>query len=282
YNSSLFSLWNYNATGWSVLNSTPDTTGNTLSLTNLSPQNVYAILQSSKCPIITSSGVYSQSSNYIGAPNSASPLTDSTCVKIAVSNVTFNCNGFTIINNATGGTTYGILVNGSLSNITIKNCPGISNYSVGIYVYQSNNSVITNSTAYNNTQYGFYLYSSSNNAITNSTAYNNTPYGFLLSSGSNNNTITNSIAYNNFYYGFFLANSSNNNTITNSSAYSNSYYGFLLYSSSNNNTITNSSAYSDTTGFYILLASNNTITNSTAYSNTQYGFYLSSASNNTI
>ncbi len=278
YNSSLFQLWNYNATGWTVLNSTPDTIGNTLKLSSLSPQNIYAILQVSKCPIITSSGVYNQTNNYIGAPNSASTLTGFTCVKIAASNVTYNCNGFNITNNATAGTTYGILLNGSLTNVTIKNCPGISNYSAGIYIYLSNNNVITNSTAYNNTQYGFFLTSSSSNNITNSTAFNNTNYGFYISSGSNN-TITNSTAYNNPSSGISVS-SSSNNTFTNKFIYNNPY-GFVI-SSSSNNTFTNNSVYSNPTDFYITSTSNNNFTNNSAYNSTQNGFLLSSGSNNNI
>ncbi len=300
YNSSLFQLWNYNATGWTMLNSTPNTVGNTLGLFNLAPQNIYAILQVAKCPIINSSGVYKQGGNYIGAPNNASPLTNFTCVEIAASNVTFDCNGFTITNNATAGTTYGILVNGSLKNVTVQNCPGISNYTYGIYVYQSNNSIITNSTAYNNTNCGLSIYSGSNNSITNSIAYNNAQYGFCLITSSGNN-ITNSTAYNNTNYGFDVSSSSNdtiansiaynnpssgfsiysgsNNSITNNSVYNNAY-GFLL-SSTSNDTFTNNTAYSNPTGFYIYSSSNNTFTNNSAYSST-YGFFLSTSSNNNI
>ncbi|MDD5340376.1 MAG: S8 family serine peptidase, partial [Candidatus ainarchaeum sp.] len=95
------------------------------------------------CPTIASGGTYVQQFNYIGAPNSASPFTlnNFTCVKIAASNVVFDCNGFNMTDNGTSstGTSYGILVNGSLTNVTVRNCQ-VSNYSYGVFINASNNS----------------------------------------------------------------------------------------------------------------------------------------------
>ncbi len=278
YNSSLFQLWNYNATGWTLLNNTPNTVGNTLSLSNLAPQNLYAILQSlGNCPIITASGTYTQGMNYTGAPNNASPLINSTCVKIAASNVTYNCNGFSITNNVTG-TTYGILVNGSLNNITIENCPMVTNYSYGIYVYQSNNSNIINSTAFNDTLVGIDINSSSNDTITNSTGFSPSGYGFYLNA-TINSLFVNATGSSTSGYGIYIQ-SSSNFTLINSTGSSNSQAGIVLASSSNE-TIINSTGNSNSSyGIYLVSNSNGTITNSLGNSNTSYGFFLNQSSSN--
>jgi len=313
YNDSKFELWKYNTT-WKMLNDTPDFTNNALSLASMNPASIYGILQNnvSNCPVVASSGTYTQDKNFTGAPNSVSPLTGTACLKIAASNVVWNCNGFNITNNGTGGTTYGILVTGSLTNVTVKNCPGISNYSYGVYVYTSNNSNITNNSAYNNSQNGFHLESSSNNTLANNRAYNNSVGGFYLKTNSNNNTFTNNSAYND-QHGFYVYLSSSNNTFTNNSAYSNTQNGFGIESSSNNNILINNSAYNNSqcgiyqyqsnnsiltgnvfssnrdfyaSGYYgavhLEASSNNKLTNNTAYNNSYRGFYTSFSSNNTF
>ncbi|MEM4194821.1 MAG: NosD domain-containing protein [Candidatus Anstonellales archaeon] len=45
YDERNFELWKYNSSGWTMLNNTPDTTGNRLSLTNTNPESIYGILQ---------------------------------------------------------------------------------------------------------------------------------------------------------------------------------------------------------------------------------------------
>jgi hypothetical protein len=103
---------------------------------------------STSCPIITASGTYVQSNDYTGAPNDASemPLGGTACVKIAASDVIYDCNGHTISGSGVSGTTYGIITNGSLTNVTVKNCAGISSFSYGIYAYQTDNSTFINNT----------------------------------------------------------------------------------------------------------------------------------------
>ncbi|MFH0884936.1 MAG: NosD domain-containing protein, partial [Candidatus Micrarchaeota archaeon] len=282
-NESRFALYKYSGSGvWSAQNTTPDTASNTLSLANLNPASVYAILENIAvpCPVYTSPGSYQLNQSYFGASNDVSEISPGAlaCIKIASSDVIFDCDGFNITNDGTTGTTMGIALNGSLTNVTVKNCPRISNYLYGIYVYQSNNTVFTNNTAYNNSLYGFYLYSSSNNTLTNNIAFNNS-YGVYLYSSSNNN-LTNNSAYNNSNRGFYLSSSFSNN-FTNNTAYSNTQYGFRLDSSSSNN-FTNNSAYRNSYGFTLYSSSSNNFTNNTAYNNSFYGFYLSSSSNNNL
>jgi parallel beta-helix repeat protein len=322
YNENIFELWKYNSSGWTLLNNTPDTVNNRLSLTNMNPLSTYGILQNENCPVITSPGQYTQAQNYVGAPNSASPLSGYACVKIASSNVVYDCNGYNITNNGTAGTTYGLLLNGSLTNVTIRNC-NVGNYTYGIYVYSSSNNNLTNNSAYNNSQHGFYLHSSSNNTLTNDFAYNNSN-GFYFYNGSNYTTLVNSFAYNNAQYGVFAADAHDialfNNTahdedtgfmlaifnsyVFNNTAYNTAADGFYLDSSSNNsladntaynntddgfyllsshgNNFTNNVAYENDYGFVIILSHNNAFVSNSVHSNSQHGFYLSSSSNNNL
>ncbi|MFN7991320.1 MAG: right-handed parallel beta-helix repeat-containing protein [Candidatus Micrarchaeia archaeon] len=163
-------LWVFNSTGWATLNTTPNTAAHTLSQANLTPSSVYAILEFVSCPVITSPGSYLLSNNTIGAPNDASPLSGSACVKIASSNVVFSCNGFNITNNETG-TTYGILLSGPVTNISIRNC-NVSNYTYGVYLSQSNRTNVTNSTMFNNAL-GVYVLDSNTSNVSLSRFYNN-------------------------------------------------------------------------------------------------------------
>jgi len=321
YDENGFELWKYNASGWTILNNTPDAAGNTLSLTNMNPASEYGILQSNltQCPLITASGTYVQNQSYSGSPNDASEVAAGAkaCVKIAASNVVYDCNGYAIAN-GTVATTYGILVNASASNVTVKNCPYVYNYSFGAYVHASQNVSLTNTTAFNNTLVGFYLNASSNCTLSNSTAYGNPNGLYLISSNNNtlsnntahdnteglitvsssNNTLAHNHAFNNtdgFYFvatynntvdnnaahdntvDFYLAASDENNAFNNNTAF-NSTYGFAVVSSSNN-AFTNNTVYNDANGFYLVSgAENNSLANNTAFSNT-YGFALLSVSN---
>ena len=279
YNDSGFNLFRYNAT-WADLNSTPNTVADTLTLSSVSSFGVFGILQQTNCPVINSSGIFTQTMNYVGAPNNASPLTNFTCVKIAASNVTFNCNGYNITNNGTGGTTYGILLNGSLTNVTVRNCPSISNYTNDIYVYQTNNSNITNDTVYNATIGGIYLVSSNNSALNNLVLSSN-GYGFYILSSSND-TFTNSVAASNSGTGFYVTTNSNNETFININAISNATVAFYLDSSNNDIVINTTGAANSSQGIYIQTSSNSVITNFTGTSNTNNGIFISGGSNNTF
>jgi len=203
YDESKFGLWKYNTT-WTLLNNTPNTTAHSLSLTSMNPASIYAILQdnstTANCPVITSSGTTTMAANYTGAPNNVSEVLTNyfACVKIASSNVIFDCNGYNITGDGTDAAAsgwIGIVLNGSLTNVTVKNCPAVSNYTYGIYAYWSNYSVFTNNTAYNNSQSGFQLSSSNYSNLTNNSAYNNS-YGFYFINSSNNTLTGNNLTNN--------------------------------------------------------------------------------------
>jgi len=103
-----------------------------------------------------------------------------------------------------------ILVN--CNNITAENL-NLSNASVGIELWRTDNSTISNNNCSNN-GYGIRLdYSSNYNKVTNNTANSNSMNGIFLYSSSNHNTLASNTASNN-YYGICLYDS-NNNTIYN-------------------------------------------------------------------
>jgi len=214
-----------NYTNSSVLNNTPAVSTKTLALGihnwsvvcsdqagNTNSPDTWNFTVADNCPIITSS--YAMFNNFTGAPNSASPLGGTACVKIIASNLVFDCNGYSITNNGTGGTTYGILLNGSKTNVTVKNCAGISGYSDGVYIYSSNFSNFTNIRAFNNTQAGFYASSSTYNVFTSNNASGNGYEGFFLNANSNANNVTNNTADHNLYSGIHVATASMSNRIT--------------------------------------------------------------------
>jgi parallel beta-helix repeat protein len=132
--------------------------------------------------------------------------------------------------------TYGILLNGSLTNVTVKNCPRIYNFSYGVYSLRSNESRFINDSAtgdfagflLNNSRlnsinncsasyglYGFAFINSSLNNLTNSSSYNLSDLGdgggnpdlttggraVYLSQGSNNNLIQGNLLYNSSIFG---------------------------------------------------------------------------------
>jgi parallel beta-helix repeat protein len=281
YNANQFGLWKYNSSGWALLNVTPNTVTDTLGLANLDPESIYGILGNStppaSCPVITVSGDYAQGVDYAGAPNSASPFGGTACVKISASNVLFDCGGYGIANNGTGGTTYGILLNGSLTNVTVQDCD-VSNYSFGIYEYRSANSSILNDTASNSSFYGIELDTSNSSAVYGDTVYNDTAYGVYLTS-SNNDTVYNDTVRNSGY-GIYLL-SSNNDSVYEDTAYGNVNAGIYL-TLSDNDSVYGNSAYMNPNGIDISRAANDTVYNNSAYNDTNYGVYLESPNRFTI
>ncbi len=301
YSSAIFTLnLTAGAYVWNCL--AYDSSGNNA----FAPANRTITIGIPNCPLINASGEYAQMMDYSGAPNGASPLSGYACVKIAASDVVYDCAGFGITDNGTAGTTYGILLNGSLTNVTVRNCPSVSGYSHGIYSYQSNGGTIANCTATNSgacgisvhggssnsiseslshsnggnsTASGYCLYDSIGGAISNSSAYNNTQHGFSIQS-SNQTVVSNSSAYENAFDGFQLWPDSVNNTLAGNDAYRNSQNGFWLAVRCSGNNLSGNSAYGNTgSGFHITdLSDNNTLIGNVAHSN-DVGFFLGAGFN---
>ncbi|MBN2122561.1 right-handed parallel beta-helix repeat-containing protein [Candidatus Micrarchaeota archaeon] len=311
YVEAMLELWKYNASGWTLLNNTPDTSANTLTQYAMSPSSTYAIFEnvSVDCEVISSPGTYNLSSNLSGAPNPLSTVAGTTaaCIIIASLGVTLDCKGFTITNNGTSDAV-GIAVNGSstidYTGVAIQNCPDIHGYEngvqlyrtaagtirnssmsdgrYGIYVYASQNNSITNNTVHNNSQDGIYLYSSVGNNVTGNTVHSHFSAGIALSTLSMHNNLSNNVLYNNSDPSFYISLSSNN-TISNNTVYNTSGSGIYLFSSSECN-LTGNTVYDSTSG--IELNSNsmrNRVSGNTLYDNAMCGIWLqSSSSNNTV
>jgi parallel beta-helix repeat protein len=287
-NEANFELWKYNGT-WNQLNTTPDTAGNTLSISNLSSFSVFSILQTNDCPApVTSPGSYSLGVNVEGAPNDASEVlaAASACVKIAAPDVIFDCNGFSISNNGTNDTTFGILLNTSATNVTVMNCPSIdTNYSYGVYLFEADLNRINNVTAFNDTN-GFGIEDSDSNNITDSSALNNTGRGFNIFSNSVFQQLTGNNATGSGLAGFAVGSGSDNTFLMdNIASFSVTDSGFEvggIFGGSSNNIFINNMAHDNNgTGFTLVgLSDNNTLTGNSAFDNVLDGFFLQTSTFN--
>ncbi len=164
-----------------------------------------------------------------------------------------------------------ILVN--CSNITVENLD-LSNTSVGVDFWATEDSIISNNNVCNN-EYGIHLLDSSNNTIANNTASNND--GGIRLRDSSNNIIANNTASNNDG-GIHLRDSSNN-TIANNTANNNNDGIYLI--GFHNNTITGNNASNNNDGIHLFGSHNNTITGNNA-SNNGYGTRLRDSNNSSI
>ncbi|MFA5187206.1 MAG: right-handed parallel beta-helix repeat-containing protein [Patescibacteria group bacterium] len=300
-----FVIMKYNGS-WSDTGAALDTGANTLALLSMVPSSDYGIFEGFACPVIAAPGTFIQGQDYLGAPN---PISGGyACVVIDSDDVAYDCNGFNITNNGTGGTTHGIAFNTSRSNVTIRNCPAISGYTNGLSAQSASNSRIYNSTFFNNSLYGvivnggsnvnitnttsrdnsnsgYFLVSTTNSVLRNNTAYGHPSYGFILQSGSSGNTLDNNTAHSNLI-GFGSLIGSNGNAFMNGTAYNNSNSGFYI-DTSNNTQLAGNSAYDNAHGFQLTTASGSSLTGNIVRDNTQNGLFVvtstaTNLSNNTI
>ena len=274
YNELRFELWKWNTTaGWTMLNDTPDTENNTITLLGLEPASDFGILQNngSDCQIINTPGSYQMLANGIGAPYDASevPAISWACIKIASDNVDFSCNGFNITNNGTA-TAAGIVVNGSAAvdyeNVTIRDCPDITEYWAGIYIHDTINNTVTNTTTRNNTDRAIYVRGVSNSFFIDNIAHGHPLYALYLT-GSDFNILDGNIARDNTgtCVGFTIAASDDNN-LTGNLVYSTPYGIDLQSNSARNRVISNAAENLTNWGFRITGAgsTDNILVNNTA------------------
>jgi len=285
YNDTKFEVWRYNA-GWSnVSGQILDTTNNYIEIPGFAPSSVYGILQSnlSECFKINASGSYYIANSVVGAPFTITGISgiSRACVVIDSSNVDFTCNGYNITNDGTADAA-GVIIKGSSSNIytnvTIRDCPGVSNYKIGVMDYYSQGQVL-NVTAFNNSLHGMYVYNPSNSTFANNTLHDNVHGGIWLFFGTNNQIIDNT-AFNNAEYGiysYYLSNSNFTNNIAHNNAPSN---GIFSYYPSNSNFV-NNTAYNNSLGIASNYPSNSNFVNNTAYNNSN-GIRIGSGTDNQI
>jgi parallel beta-helix repeat protein len=237
------------------------------------------------CGTINESGFYYLSANLEGAPETGVPYFNGACMVINASNVLLTCNGYNITDNGTvSPMTVGIVAMGGHENITIMDCPSVSNYTYGVGLDTVDHSYVINVTAHDNRDAGIYIArDGDHNQIINCTSYGHTDTsgyavdGYYMHSGTNNTFIDN-VAYDN-YYGFEIRSGATTTNMTNNTAYLNNH-GFRLATSSNND-LDDNTAYNNSRGFYFYQGSGNTFTNNVVYNNS-YGFYCLDSSYNTL
>ncbi|MFH1260468.1 MAG: right-handed parallel beta-helix repeat-containing protein [Candidatus Micrarchaeota archaeon] len=228
YTESQLQLYGYSASIWDQLNDSPDTTEHTLGLTDLVPGTVYGILESptpSGCQLIDAPGIYTLNIDATGAPTDYDIFTASACIVIDSSDVELNCDGHSITGDDTGTyqTKVGIFAGdlASLQNITIRNCPNISSYTVGLYTYSINESSFSNITIYNTTgivTYGAYLSVFSYSDVSNLTVYNTTGNGIDIY--GSNVTFSDTLVYDSDAYGIYVNGFASNHTFSNATVHS--------------------------------------------------------------
>ncbi|MCI0504199.1 right-handed parallel beta-helix repeat-containing protein [Candidatus Micrarchaeota archaeon] len=282
-NESAFALWKYTVFSgiWNNTNATLDTGTNTLTLTNMNPASVYAILQSNattgngtlgNCPVINAPGVVIQNQNYSGSPNGNLGITGTACVRINSSDVVFDCNGYNMSHNGAVNT-IGIFAGSGLHNITVRNCPLITRYYYGVYFRRVNDSRVENVTSSHHAYAGFYFTESYNNVFTRNIVQNDT-YGAYFTTNSKNSTITNNNASNNSIYGILVTNGADGCTVSDNVLKFNGAYGLSVGSS--NSVVRDNLVHRNQNGLY-LSGTNTTLQNNTLSNNTQFGAYLSNA-----
>ena len=227
----------------------------------------------SGCANISTSGLYNLTNNIIDWNGEVGEI----CININVSDVEFDCQGYTLDGQNIEGT-MGIKVypddSNKLTNVSIKNC-NLSDWGGnGIYYSYSENSTITNITVYSSSSENIYIYLSSNNNFTNITSSNSQSSGIIVASDSNYNNFVNIAVSNNYYDGIYFGETSHN-ILANSTAYGNLGDGIILVGSNYTRIMNLVASSNGESGAEIVDESyNNNFTNITASNNTENGIGL--------
>jgi|GEM_PF-4103664 len=258
------------------------------------------------CIVISEAGNYFLERDLYGAPHSASETSEVNfaCIKIASDDVNLTCDGYSIVHDLVG-LAAGIVVNGSSSvdytNVTIHDCPAISSYYVGAYIFNSQQDVIRNVTAINSglagiytlggvsnqiedsvssvsLNHGIYLRDTYTTNITNCTAQGSSMYGIYVYT-SQSNTVNESLVYNNTNHGIYIRSyvgadiHSQFNSVFNSTSRDNGGDGIRTIVTSGDSIIDNNFSNNSGSGVHLDTSSLfETIRNIRSYNNTLNGF----------
>lgn len=237
----------------------------------------FALTNVSSCQDIGSTDTYfvlNASLSGTQGAGSAAPLGGRSCIRITGSNLVFDCNGFSMTGTGSG---YGILLNGSGSNITVLNCPNVSQYNFGVYVLDSNDNRLINISSHDNAASGFRINSSYYNTIENCSSYNNPQQGFRVNGGGSHN-LTRDFAYNNSAHGFYVINGTTGNIFLDDNAQNNSIGIGFEGASPDNLVINGSYSLSSDAGVYVAPNSNNNVISGCGISNNpMLGFHVRNA-----
>jgi len=204
--------------------------------------------------------------------------TSGTCFTITSDNITFDCDGHSLTGDGLGAD-YGIYAL-NRNGVVIQDCI-LTNFSSGLLLYGSNNTIVDGITAFNNTAAGISIAYSHNNNLSDIYSYNNTDNGINLNPGNNNHfenvrLVSFSDSGNN---GILLVSNSNSNVFENITISSGLTYG--VYLGGNNSVFTNVTILNNLRGFFLTGAYNNSISSSTVR-NSSVGINLTNSYNNTI
>ncbi len=249
----------------------------------------------SSCQNITSPGYYQLTTDLVGEPLNTSDVPafgggDSyACLRLNSSDITLDCNGHSLTSDNPSLFSQGIIADDSsgtvFNNITVENCPMISDYSDGIYIGGVENSTVTSNSVSAPSGYGYYgLYFDGsltdvfNMTVTNNTAEGMNDGGFEFSGTVSYVNLTNNTAASNpAGNGFGLSlpiNMTTNDSITNNIAIGN-MNGFSVSGGASdfmgdNTAINNSNDGMDASAVNMTFV-NNTAINSGGYD--QYDVY---------
>lgn len=192
-------------------------------------------------------------------------------------NVTFDCGNHPISGSGTG---YGIYLNMSSQNNTIKNCINISYFSMGIFVFTTcTNNTFINTEVHNST-YGIIIdEGGSNNTFIDLTVRNCTTG--ILNSRSNYNRFISPRIYNNAN-GIRYNLDSSYNEVSDMIAWDNNHAFDSLGTSGDNeyNIFNDSYVYGNTIGFYMEEVNYNTFVNISVSDNSDSGFFMDNSDRN--
>ncbi|MGV8086226.1 MAG: choice-of-anchor Q domain-containing protein [Candidatus Woesearchaeota archaeon] len=282
-------LENYTFVNWSIISGDCE-------ITDVNQENTTVTINSGWCyvnanfendallncmNITTANNYYSLSSNVT--------IPSSTCFNISSSNVTLDCNGFSITGTNSSGT-YGIYV--TQPNVTIRNC-NINNFSSGIFLTNT----VSNGVLYNNvinqsfnsscsmingSCFGICLNGADYNRIFNNTVYlGRTLFGGGIGvyvSANYNNISNNTIRGG--YYNIYI-HSSTGNYLINNSLYHSWYDGMYIQSTAYTNVLLNNYILNSTgMGIEFIGNYNMTVMNNIIINSTQYGIRIHNSLNN--
>ncbi len=166
--------------------SKPGYFSNSTSVNMSSNQDVNLTLYPQSCGTLTSSLTLGRNLSVNG----------STCLTITQPGITLDCNGYGIIGNQASGT-YGILVQG-VTGVTLKDC-NVSYFDYGIYLNNTNSSLIQNVSEYNSNHDGLELNDANNNTVIGGHFVENSAATgsnrIYLTGNSRNNVIANVTPY---------------------------------------------------------------------------------------
>jgi len=212
--------------------------------------------------------------------------TGGTCFNITASNVTLNCNGFTLTG-TNGSDTFGVNVTNS-TNVTVRDCT-FRHFESGLLFNNANNSIALNNSALENLDAGLFLFASSNSTFQNNTAQNNQNHGIAVAV-STNNILAGNNALNNQFNNFRITGSTNNTFLANYlNGLDSTGLGFSLAFAAQNNTLISNTITNHTRGVSIIETTSdtgNTITSNLIENHSDTGISSfanqTHASNNTI